>query len=107
MDPDFDLFGLVDSGSCPSNFEDAMESEHCTQPGCNQSFRTLNTRIQSCPKREWEIVVKGASCSGQNMRFNRKIPLIDNLSELPLAKKALLQKAEIVAVVMYTGPVVF
>ncbi len=72
-----------------------------------EKFKTSNyTEIESCPKQEWEIVMKGAPCPAKDMRFNRRIPEISKLCELPLAKKALLQKAEVVAIVMYTGPMV-
>ena len=84
-----------------------MESEHCTQQGCNQVFRTLNyTQIDSYPKKEWEIVVKGVPCSDNEMKFNRRIPVIDELCELTLAKRASLQRAEVIAIVIYTGPMV-
>jgi hypothetical protein len=70
-------------------------------------FRTLNhTEIESYPKKEWEIIVKGFPCPEEDLRFNRRIPLISELFELPLTKKAKLQKAEVIAIVMYTGPMV-
>lgn len=72
-----------------------------------EKFQTSNyTEIESWPRQEWEIVMKGAPCPAKNMRFNRRIPVISDVSELPLAKRALLQKAEVVAIVMYTGPMV-
>ncbi len=84
-----------------------MESEHCTQQGCSKVFKTLNyTQIESYPKKEWEIVVKGVPCSDKEMRFNRRIPVIAELCELSLAKKASLQRVEVIAIVMYTGPMV-
>jgi hypothetical protein len=84
-----------------------MEAEHCTQGGSMQKFRTLNyTEIESYPKKEWEIVMKGAPCPDGDMRFNRRIPVISELCDLPLAKKAELKNAEVIAIVMYTGPMV-
>jgi hypothetical protein len=84
-----------------------MESEHCTQLGSTEKFRTSNyTEIESYPKKEWEIIMKGVPCPERDMRFNRRIPVVSELCELPLAKKADLQKAEVIAVVMYTGPMV-
>jgi hypothetical protein len=100
-------FGEHQIGYCPPNFEKSMEAEHCTLPGCEQIFQTSNyTEIKTCPKKEWEIIMMGAPCPEHDMRFNRRIPVITELCELPLAKKALLQKAEVIAVVMYTGPMV-
>ena len=50
--------------------------------------------------------MNGAPCPEQHMRFNRRIPVVSELCELPLAKKAALLKAEVIAIVMYTGPMV-
>jgi hypothetical protein len=84
-----------------------MEAEHCTREGSMEKFVTLNyTEIESYPKKEWEIIVKGGPCPEKDMRFNRRIPIIDDLCKLPLATKAALQRAEVIAVVMYTGPMV-
>ncbi len=101
------MFCQHHSGHCPSNFEAAMEAEHCTQAGSTQKFKTTNyTEIESYPKQEWEIIMKGAACPEHDMRFNRRIPVVSELCELPLAKKAALLKAEVIAIVMYTGPMV-
>jgi hypothetical protein len=84
-----------------------MEAEHCTKQGCTEKFRTSNyTEIETSPKEEWDIVVKGAPCRDQDMKFNRKIPVIADLCELPLKRKAELLKSEVIAIVMYTGPMV-
>ncbi len=84
-----------------------MEAEHCTLPGFNVSFRTSNyTEIESNPKKEWEIVMKKVSCPAEHMRFNRRIPDLEKLLVLPIAKKSGLSRAEIIAIVMYTGPMV-
>jgi hypothetical protein len=50
--------------------------------------------------------MKGAACPEHDMRFNRRIPVVFKLCELPLAKKAALLKAEVIAIVMYTCPMV-
>jgi hypothetical protein len=84
-----------------------MRAEHCTRGGSMEKFKTLNyTEIESWPKQEWEIIMKEVSCPQKDMRFNRRIPEVSELCELPLAKKAHLQKAEVIAIVMYTGPMV-
>jgi hypothetical protein len=84
-----------------------MEAEHCTQQGCTERFRTSNyTEIESNPKKEWGIIMKGAACTEKDMRFNRRIPVVSDLCELPLTKKADLKKCEVIAIVMYTGPMV-
>jgi hypothetical protein len=98
---------VLELGSSPTNFEVAMEAEHCTREGCMEIFVTSNyTEIKSYPKKEWDIIVKGGSCPESDMKFNRRIPIIKDLCELPLTKKAGLIRAEVIAVVMYTGPMV-
>ncbi len=84
-----------------------MASEHCTQQGCMEKFKTSNyTEIETYPKLEWDIIMKGAPCPEHDMRFNRRIPVISDLEKLPLAKKASLHREEVIAIVMYTGPMV-
>ena len=84
-----------------------MEMEHCIQPGCDIRFTTLNyTEIQTCPRREWDIVAQKATCDKNELRCNRRIPAIDDLLELTLTKNAKLLKAEVIAIVLYTGPMV-
>ena len=50
--------------------------------------------------------MKRVSCPAEHMRFNRRIPDLEKLLVLPMAKKADLSRAEIIAIVMYTGPMV-
>ena len=70
-------------------------------------FNTLNyTEIRSCPKREWDIVAQKTACSHEELRFKRRIPIISDLLELPLARKSKLTKPEMIAIVLYTGPMV-
>jgi hypothetical protein len=84
-----------------------MEAEHCTLSGFDVSFCTSNyTEIESNPKKEWEIVMKSVPCPPEQMRFNRRIPDLEKLMVLPTAKKAGLSRAEIIAIVLYTGPMV-
>ena len=72
-----------------------------------QKFTTSNyTEIESYPKQEWDIIIKGAACPDYGMQFNRRIPVISELCELPLAKNADLKREEVIAIVMYTGPMV-
>ena len=95
------------TGACPPNFKAAMEAEHCTLDGAGQEFKTLNsTEITSSPRREWRIAMQEETCPKEEMRFNRRIPVISELCALPLAKEAKLIEAEVIAVVLYTGPMV-
>ncbi len=40
------------------------------------------------------------------MRFGRRIPDIDELMDLDVAQRAKLSRPEVIAVVLYTGPMV-
>ncbi len=84
-----------------------MEAEHCQLKGCDEPFHTLNyTEIHSFPRKEWEIVMQIRPCPEEDMRFHRQIPVISNLLKLPVAKNARLTEAEVIAIVLYTGPMV-
>ena len=84
-----------------------MEEEHCSRGGSKFKFQTLNyNRITSYPKKEWDIVMKKMLCPDEDKSINRRIPDIDELLKLPLAQRAKLQKSEVIAVVLYTGPMV-
>ena len=77
------------AGACPPNFRSAMEEEHCRMRGCEERFETLNyTEIRTWPKQEWEIVMGVKPCPTENMRFQRRIPVIADLLALPLARHA-------------------
>jgi hypothetical protein len=95
------------SGNCPPKFLEAMEDEHCSRGGSNFEFRTLNYKcIKSYPRKEWDIVMKRIPCPDQDKNVNRRIPDIKELLNLPLALRAKLQISEVIAVVLYTGPMV-
>jgi hypothetical protein len=84
-----------------------MEAEHCTRGGFDFEFETSNyTGIKTHPKKEWDIVINKEACPAEELKFNRRIPDIEKLLELSLAKRATLQKSEVIAVVLYSGPMV-
>jgi hypothetical protein len=84
-----------------------MEAEHCSGKGCSHEFETLNyTKIKTSPKKEWGIVVDRIPCPQEDMKYSRRIPDIDSLLKLPLSKRANLTRHEVIAVVLYTGPMV-
>ena len=89
-------------------FMEGMKAEHCILAGCQKSFTTSNYHIETTPKREWEIVVENRTdFLGENYKKNdRVIQKISELQELPLVKLTKLKMAEIVAVNLYTGPLV-
>ena len=81
--------GWGGAGACPPNFRSAMEAEHCRMRGCDEPFETLNyTEMRTCPKQEWEIVMLIRPCPKECMRFQRRIPVIAELLDLPLARRA-------------------
>jgi hypothetical protein len=84
-----------------------MQAEHCTKAGSKVEFETINYAIKSTPYREWCIVVDKAKISPEpDMRFDRRIPDIDELMTLDITKRASLRRSEVIAVVLYTGPMV-
>jgi hypothetical protein len=99
-----DCVVLSCSGNCPPKFFEAMEAEHCSREGFDFEFQKKG-KI-SHPKKEWNIVMKQRPCPIGELTGRRRIPDIDTLQKLPQAEKANLQKSEVIAVVLYTGPMV-
>jgi hypothetical protein len=65
-----------------------------------------NYSIGTCAKKEWGIVVDGDSAPTADMNYDRRIPSLEKLKELPASKRAGLEIFEIIALVLYTGPLV-
>jgi hypothetical protein len=84
----------------------AMRAEHCTKAGSTTPFTSLNYCVTTTPAKEWAYVVDRARCPIQDMDHDRRIPDIDELQQLQMAKDARLRRFEILAVVLYTGPMV-
>ena len=91
------------------DFEKAMEMEHCTGKGCSEYFVTNNYNIRTCPFDEWQITVlydlsktKSPEATAHGRRF---VPIAD-LMQVDLAVQAMLTRPEVIAVVLYTGPMV-
>jgi hypothetical protein len=93
------------AGVCPANIEESMKAEHCTLGGSLHPF-SPRPKSTTCPKREWEIVMGLKSISEEDRRRGRAIPNLDELLELEMARKSRLVREEVVAVVLYTGPMV-
>jgi hypothetical protein len=86
-----------------------MRAEHCTKAGSSFTFTTGNYNITTTPLHEWTYVVgdkQGNRVACPDMGGGRRLPALDQLMQLPLVSKANLTRAEVVAVVMYTGPMV-
>lgn len=101
--------GLVGRiGSANLDFFNAMKAEHCSKAGSKDEFETLNYAIKSTPYREWCLVVdKEKVVPEPDMRYGRRIPDIDELMTLDVAKRAKLSRPEVIAVVLYTGPLYY
>ncbi len=83
-----------------------MESEHCHGSCAGRNFTTINYRITTCPKLEWQYVMRLSKCPERQMHSGRRIESIEKLMKDELAIEAKLQYAEIVAVGLYSGPMV-
>jgi WD40 repeat protein len=84
------------------NFKNAMRQEHCERAGCDVQFTTGNYNITSTPRQEWQYVVENVPCP--DMRHKRRLVPISELLQLDICKTAKLCEEEVVAIVLYTGP---
>ena len=88
-------------------FKDAMKQEHCERAGCNTPFTTGNYKITTTPRQEWLYTAgdeTGRQVACADMDHGRRIVPINELLELKLAKDAHLTEVEMLAIVLYTGP---
>jgi hypothetical protein len=85
-----------------------MEAEHCSGEGSNDSFETGNVKRTTWPANEWAITVHGEYklCGPGCVGPSRKLQSIAKLMEQDVAVNAKLEKCEVIAVVLYTGPMV-
>ena len=86
-------------------FKDEMEAEHCIKFGHSICFTSSNYKIVTCPSNEWSIADLN-KLENADMRHERRIPKIDDLMDHAIAKQSQLKKFEVLAVVLYTGPMV-
>ncbi len=82
-----------------------MESEHCMKGGSQVEFVTGNYMISTCPANEWAIAVRGDHTHA-DLRHGRTLQSIETLMKLDIVRSALLTRCEVIAVVLYTGPMV-
>jgi hypothetical protein len=101
------LRGAYLPGNPHLDFERGMELEHCYKNGCDFEFETSNYHIKTTPSKEWKIVVqRDLKLAERDMRHNRRIPDLDTLMSEPCVVRAKLGKCEVLATVLYTGPLV-
>jgi ankyrin repeat protein len=91
-------------------FEKTMEAEHCSMAGCDMQFTTRNYGITTTARAEWNVVVRGEAPQTEHMAHGRvTVPVEEKLRRInrQFAKKGLemrLRWEEVIAVVLYTGP---
>ena len=107
---DFCTCVLLVTGVCHSNnFEGAMKFEHNKGPVADRVFVTTNYNVRTTPRQEWDFVVGATSTrtlQESDVKSGRRAVDIQNLLGLEQAVRARLQRAEIIAVVLFTGPMV-
>jgi len=87
-------------------FGKAVRAEHSMLPGCDHEFETSNYHIKTTAKREWAIVVDKEPLTSDEAAHGRRVPDLKDLERLSITKKAKLFPTEIIALVLYTGPMV-
>jgi hypothetical protein len=84
-----------------------MRAEHCSMRGHDYQLYASNYKITSTPFLEWMYIVgddAGQRLPCPDMGHGRRIVLIEDMLQKSLAKRAKLTRAEMIAVVLYTGP---
>jgi WD40 repeat protein len=84
------------------DFKNAMRQEHCERAGCDVQFTTGNYKITTTPRQEWQYIVENVSCP--DMGHKRRLVPIGELLQLDSSKTAKLCEEEVIAIVLYTGP---
>ncbi len=97
------LLGRLGQG--PSlDFERAMKLEHCNRLDSNDTFTTSNYNVCTTPALEWSYAVDCQKPPDEQFSHGRTIRSIEELMQLDIVKKAKLQRAEVISVSLYTGP---
>jgi hypothetical protein len=81
-----------------------MEEEHCNRGGARVSFDIGKNR-RTWPAKEWAITVRGEHAIADLSR-SRKLQQIEDLMKHDVVEQAKLTRCEVIAVVLYTGPMV-
>jgi hypothetical protein len=110
------------AGAPHLKFMEAMRAEHCSKHGHSITFKTSNYAIETTPATEWNLVtlrdglsdaefaeVRQAHFPGVGLgdgHHGRRIPDLSELMRDESARLAGLRKVEVLAIVLYTGPMV-
>ncbi len=82
-----------------------MKAEHCSMSGFEEKFVTSNTKKNTWPAKEWAITV----CNKHGRAgpsSSRKLKKIQDLMQEDIVLRAKLTRCEVIAIVLYTGPMV-
>jgi len=96
-------FELADSLGPPhSDFMHAMEDEHCFKFGSQEKFEAVLNKeaLTTCPCKEWKTVLEP---SRELLRGRKRLD-IQQLISHPISQAAALNFFEIIAIILYTGP---
>ena len=100
-------FGSIEDFYCPLRsrigapsleFFKAMEREHCSEKPIPEYTP------RATPRNEWEYATLKKSPPPNEMKSGRILPDIDQLMQLQSARNASLTRHEVLAIVLYTGP---
>ena len=86
-----------------------MAAEHCTMGGCDYEFTYPLLITSTTPRHEWFHVVSfngGQHLPQSDMSNGRRLLSIDECLRKSAAIRAGLNRAEIIALIMFTGPMV-
>ena len=111
------------AGTLSLKFEKVMEVEHCSSKDSHREFTTKNYQLTTYPKQEWTLVVKSRP-ETEDMGHGRVLKDVDKLladyngklvadcrkstssKDFQEAKVPKIQRPEVIAIVLYTGPMV-
>ena len=82
-----------------------MENEHCNWGCSGEYFETGNKEKKTCPANEWAISVRGDRTHTDSTK-SRILQPIEQIMTKDVVKQANLTRSEVIAVVLYTGPMV-
>jgi len=82
----------------------AMVLEHTAKPDSHVKFKTPNYLLTTTPADELQVVLNRAKAKVASVGSRRVLFYEDLLTDDDLIKRAGLSKAEIVALILYTGP---
>ncbi len=83
-----------------------MKAEHCVKEGFRTEFLSVNYGLLTWPCKEWGIVVDGDTVPLKDRRSNRHIPVVADLLQGTRAVESKLTRPEVIAFILYTGPMV-